>query len=551
MTGLIPRIALLASLLAIELLVASVAFDGAAISGNAGVLTHTLSLWGAFAVRFLVCFAAILATFTYLDRAPRLTTFSRSLPHQPLALWPGILHLLAVGGTGWFGRQLYLADNTPAAADLLTLTTLSLAALALVTAAVAVLPARSWLRLGSIPGIIWIYSASGAGLLIWTTQAVRSLWEPASRTTFLLVRALLAPLVPVSVANLKTLELGTSRFSVIIAPQCSGLEGISLLLLFGSVWLVLFRKECRFPQALLLLPIGAVILYLLNAVRLAALILIGHAGAPTIALGGFHSQAGWLAFNGVSLGLCVMARRLPWFTTWQPAAGSSATAESPATAVYLLPLLSILAAGMVSHALSGDFEWLYGLRLAAPCLIFFIFRREYREIDWKNSTPGASTSTPATSITWYGPLAGLLVLLLWLGLDQLLKTGAPVPMPHALEAASTPARFLWLTLRTLAAVITVPIAEELAFRGFLLRRLQTREFDTLPLSAFSWPALLISSVLFGALHGDRWLAGTAAGLVYAAVFLRRGQLGDAILAHALTNAALAAAVVLLGAWQYW
>ncbi len=544
MTGLIPRIALLASFLAIELLVASVAFDGAAISTSPGVLTHALSLSGAFAVRFLVCFAAILATFTYLDRAPQVTAFSRSLPLQPLALRPGILHLLAIAGAGWFGQQLYLARGNPATADLFTLTALSFSTLALITAALAVLPGRAWLRLASIPGIIWLYSAAGAGLLIWTTQAVRSLWEPASRTTFLMVRALLAPLVPVSVADLKTLELGTSRFSVIIAPQCSGLEGISLLLLFGSLWLILFRKECRFPQALLLLPIGAVILYLLNAVRLAALILIGHAGAPTIALGGFHSQAGWLAFNLVSLGLCVLARRLPWFTTCQPASGHSATAESPATAVYLLPLLSILAAGMVSHALSGDFEWLYALRLAAPCLIFFIFRREYRQIGWNFRTPGLS-------ISWYGPLAGLLVLLLWLGLDQLMKTGTPVPMPHALATASTPARFLWLTLRTLAAVITVPIAEELAFRGFLLRRLQTREFDTLPPTSFSWSALLISSAIFGALHGDRWLAGTLAGLVYAAIFLRRGQLGDAILAHAITNAALAAAVLVLGAWQYW
>ena len=35
---------------------------------------------------------------------------------------------------------------------------------------------------------------------------------------------------------------------------------------------------------------------------------------------------------------------------------------------------------------------------------------------------------------------------------------------------------LWLTFRTIGSVITVPVAEELAFRGFLLRKLV--DFDS-------------------------------------------------------------------------
>jgi exosortase/archaeosortase family protein len=48
-------------------------------------------------------------------------------------------------------------------------------------------------------------------------------------------------------------------------------------------------------------------LFLLNAVRIAALILIGNSGARQIALGGFHLQAGWIAFNGVALVFSVAA----------------------------------------------------------------------------------------------------------------------------------------------------------------------------------------------------------------------------------------------------
>ena len=57
------------------------------------------------------------------------------------------------------------------------------------------------------------------------------------------------------------------------------------------------------------------------------------------------------------------------------------------------------------------------------------------------------------------------------------------------------------------------IAEELAFRGFLLRRLVAEDFEAVPSGRFTWPALLLSSVAFGALHGSRWIAGTLAGLL--------------------------------------
>ena len=66
----------------------------------------------------------------------------------------------------------------------------------------------------------------------------------------------------------------------------------------------------------------------------------------------------------------------------------------------------------------------------------------------------------------------------------------------------------------LGSVITVPIAEELAFRGYLLRRLLSAHFDDLSTLRFTWLSFVVSSVLFGALHG-RWLAGTVAGMCYA------------------------------------
>lgn len=60
----------------------------------------------------------------------------------------------------------------------------------------------------------------------------------------------------------------------------------------------------------------------------------------------------------------------------------------------------------------------------------------------------------------------------------------------------------------------------------------------------------MSSLLFGLLH-QRLLAGTLAGLVYGLAVYRRGELGDAVVAHAVTNGLLAGWVLGTGSWELW
>jgi len=100
-------------------------------------------------------------------------------------------------------------------------------------------------------------------------------------------------------------------------------------------------------------------------------------------------------------------------------------------------------------------------------------------------------------------------------------------------------------------VVTVPIVEELAFRGYLMRRLSAAEFEKVALPSVTWLAVLSSSLVFGVMHGERWVAGTLAGICYGVLTKRAGRIGEAFLAHAVTNALLAAAVILKGNFQYW
>src|SRR2546425_434021 len=60
-----------------------------------------------------------------------------------------------------------------------------------------------------------------------------------------------------------------------------------------------------------------------------------------------------------------------------------------------------------------------------------------------------------------------------------------------------------------------------AFRGYLIRKLVSPAFETVRPGHFTWLSFVASSLLFGALHG-RWLAGTLAGMAYAAALYRRG-----------------------------
>lgn len=81
----------------------------------------------------------------------------------------------------------------------------------------------------------------------------------------------------------------------------------------------------------------------------------------------------------------------------------------------------------------------------------------------------------------------------------------------------------------LAAVVVAPLAEELLFRGLVLRQIRQR-FGT-------FPALLASSVLFAAMHGDpaQMLTYTALGAGFGLSYLWTGSLWTPVVMHALWN----------------
>lgn len=375
--------------------------------------------------------------------------------------------------------------------------------------------------------------AWGAGL------AALGLWTPLGYLTLHAVASTLGAIITPIHFDPSNAEIGTTDFWVEVAPVCSGYEGIGLIIVFLTAYLVVFRERFRFPRALLLLPIAIALVWMLNVVRIVALILIGHAGFGDIAIGGFHSKAGWLFFSAVALGSVWASQRIPWFARDPDARqGKAVNPAGP----FLLPLLAMIATALVTGLFADEVDYLYPLRVVAALAVLAWYRRDY--LDGLRARLGGRKL-----ISWESLAIGFVVYVVWIGLSALAPYQPEAP-PEGIFELAAPLTAVWIAGRALGSIIVVPIVEELAFRGFLLRRLVGRDFNRVPYEGWHWPAALLSSLAFAAVH-QQWIGGFIAGLLYAYAQKHRGLLSDAIVAHAVSNLLISIQVLAFGHWSLW
>jgi exosortase E/protease (VPEID-CTERM system) len=407
----------------------------------------------------------------------------------------------------------------------------------------ALAPGHFWLRLIRQEHISLLFGCLlgiGAWMLIGmflrqeAPLGQKEFWDSLAIPTLQLVHSLLGWVYSDLVYQPEKSIVGTDDFQVEISYACSGIEGISLITIFLAIYLWLFRKELRFPQAFWLFPIGITAIWLANAVRIAMLIMIGAFFSPDIAERGFHSQAGWIAFTLIALAAIALSNKMQFFTLTKSDFPVIKTSK-PLAAALLAPLLVLMAASMVTSAFSSGFERLYPLRVIAVAIALYYFRKTYNSLNWR--------------WTWQAPAIGTAVFILWILLEQD-ADGSETGLAQGLAEITSGSAAIWLIFRVLGSVVTVPLAEELAFRGYLIRKLIAKDFENVPFGQFSWFSFMLTSVLFGLLH-DRWIAGTLAGMGYALALYRRGQIGDAVIAHMTTNALIAIFVLTQAKWYLW
>jgi CAAX prenyl protease-like protein len=197
---------------------------------------------------------------------------------------------------------------------------------------------------------------------------------------------------------------------------------------------------------------------------------------------------------------------------------------------------------MITAALSaGGMDRLYALKALSAAAAIAYFLTTYRRL-----------GILVWSWSWQPIGIGALVFALWMALEPFSGVTFADSQSQASELATMPNSvvLIWIIFRSVGSILVVPLVEELAFRGFLTRRLIQDDFESLPLGSYTLFSFLFSSLLFGLLHG-RWIAGTLAGALFAVALYRRGRLTDAVVAHSTANCFVTGYVLASGEWAAW
>ena len=156
-------------------------------------------------------------------------------------------------------------------------------------------------------------------------------------------------------------------------------------------------------------------------------------------------------------------------------------------------------------------------------------------------------------------LLGLAVCALWVAPDQLfsgwrehwLFQNSITGTVKTTIAPSELADPLVVILRVVRAALLVPILEELFWRGWLPRWIVNNDWQKVPLGTFNVLAFVATAVLFASEHGPFWEVGLLCGLIYNWWMWKTKSLGDIVLVHAVTNAALSGFVLVTKQYAYW
>lgn len=215
--------------------------------------------------------------------------------------------------------------------------------------------------------------------------------------------------------------------------------------------------------------------------------------------------------------------------------------ESP-VALRLLPFVVYAGLTQLQGRLGpASPYWVYLAKTLVAAWLLWVIWPRVAELRW--------------AFSWPAVAVGVGVFVLWVGLDPFyppLRLGATEAAwnPPAHFGETTLAAWAFIGVRCVGSTVVVPPLEELFYRSLLYRYLVRPDFQSIPLNAFRLVPFLATAAFFGLAHRE-WLAGILCGLSYHALVLRRGQLGEAMTAHAITNALLGGYVVWRGAWQFW
>jgi len=201
----------------------------------------------------------------------------------------------------------------------------------------------------------------------------------------------------------------------------------------------------------------------------------------------------------------------------------------------------LLERGLIGLA-PTNLYYFYPVKTLMVAALLYRYRRAYSELEFKKLSKIPTTIAVCA--------IGLLVFLLWIQMDWTIATAGTPRGFNLLLLPEGPIRIAMALFKVFGAVLVVPLMEELFWRSFLLRYIINKNFEKVPMGSFTWPSFLLTVLLFGLEH-DFILAGMMAGAAYNLILYRTRSLAQCVLAHAVTNLALAVYVLSTDKWQFW
>jgi CAAX prenyl protease-like protein len=219
---------------------------------------------------------------------------------------------------------------------------------------------------------------------------------------------------------------------------------------------------------------------------------------------------------------------------------------------YVVPMLVFLAFtwlggnATVKAYLPAAYPISYVLKTVVVAGLLVLFRRHYTKVRW--------------DYWWLGAIVGVVGIFQWVGMQLWLQQHVAFFVPPSADAvfdpfrdiASPTARLALLAVRVAGATLLVSVMEELFWRDFLWRQiLAPNDFKLASVGEWGWAPFLGVSVAFAFVHGNWWLTSVVWALMVGGLLAYTRSLGACIVAHAVTNALLAAYVLRTHDWAFW
>lgn len=200
-----------------------------------------------------------------------------------------------------------------------------------------------------------------------------------------------------------------------------------------------------------------------------------------------------------------------------------------------------------------DYPQWYVLKIAVVALSMLAFLPLYRDLGWRLDVEtivfgllGATLWIGICRLGWNESLGRLL------GLGSLLPLGErPGFDPWTSIASQDVWRSVFLGVRFLGLALIIPIIEEVFLRGFLIRFVESGDWNRLRVDELGPKAYLAATAYGVVAHPSEWLAALVWFSLISLLMWRTKRISSCIVAHAITNLLLGLYVVLWQDWQWW